>query len=246
MIRNLGMPHGAQQDGVGRAQQIQSIRRHHAPVAEIMVGSPVEIVIVELELVQPAGLVEHALGLRDHLHPHAVARDHRNMKRLHGIFNGSAGTRARRMLVYEGMKGQLKVSTPAQYIAKLEEPRKTEVVALDALIRKTAPKLAPFVHSGVLAYGPWRYKYASGREGDWFRIGVASNQELHFALHLRGRRERVRRRALQESVAQSQHRPELRAVQTSQRPRPGGTQKDDPRRRTSRHGVKLDLRQGVR
>ena len=74
------------------------------------------------------------------------------------------------------MRGQLKVSTPAEYIAKLEEPRKAEVAALDALIRKTAPKLKPFIHIGVLAYGPYRYKYASGREGDWFRIGVASNK----------------------------------------------------------------------
>jgi hypothetical protein len=74
------------------------------------------------------------------------------------------------------MKGQLKVSTPAEYIAKLVEPRKAEVVALDALIRKTAAKLAPFVHGGILAYGPWHYKYPSGREGDWFRIGVASNK----------------------------------------------------------------------
>src|SRR5579864_926805 len=74
------------------------------------------------------------------------------------------------------MKGQLKVSTPAEYIAKLDEPRKSEVVALDAVIRKTAPKLAPFVRGGILAYGPWNYKYASGRECDWFRIGVASNK----------------------------------------------------------------------
>jgi hypothetical protein len=74
------------------------------------------------------------------------------------------------------MKGQLKVSSPAEYIAKLEEPRKTEIAALDALIRKTAPKLEPFIHIGILAYGPWRYKYATGREGDWFRIGVASNK----------------------------------------------------------------------
>lgn len=74
------------------------------------------------------------------------------------------------------MKGQLKASTPAEYLAKLDEPRKSEVVALHALIRKTAPKLAPFVHGGILAYGPWHYKYASGREGDWFRIGVASNK----------------------------------------------------------------------
>jgi hypothetical protein len=73
------------------------------------------------------------------------------------------------------VKGQLKVSSPAEYIAQLEEPRKTEVAALDALIRKTA-KLEPFIHSGMLAYGPSHYKYASGREGDWFRIGVASNK----------------------------------------------------------------------
>ncbi len=80
------------------------------------------------------------------------------------------------MLHYEAVKGQLKVSAPAEYIAKLEEPRRTEVGALDALIRKTAPKLQPFIHSGMLAYGRCHYKYASGREGDWFRIGVASNK----------------------------------------------------------------------
>ena len=74
------------------------------------------------------------------------------------------------------MKGQLKVSTPAEYIAKLEEPRKADVAALHALIRKTAPKLKPFIQTGVLAYGPYHYKYASGREGEWFRIGVASNK----------------------------------------------------------------------
>ena len=49
------------------------------------------------------------------------------------------------------MKGQLKVCTPAEYIAQLEEPRKTEVAALDILIRKTA-KLEPFIHSGMLAW----------------------------------------------------------------------------------------------
>ena len=73
------------------------------------------------------------------------------------------------------MKGQLKVSTPAEYLAQLEEPRKSDVAALDALIRKTA-KLEPFLHSGMLAYGPCHLKYASGREVDWFRIGVSSNQ----------------------------------------------------------------------
>jgi len=73
------------------------------------------------------------------------------------------------------MKGQLRASTPEEYIGQLDEPRKSEVAALDVLIRETAPGLKPFIHSGMLAYGPMRYKYASGREGDWFHIGVASN-----------------------------------------------------------------------
>jgi hypothetical protein len=73
------------------------------------------------------------------------------------------------------MKGQLDVSTPKEYLAALEEPRRSQVAKLDKLVRKSAPKLKPFIHSGMLAFGPCHYKYASGREGDWFRIGIASN-----------------------------------------------------------------------
>ena len=74
------------------------------------------------------------------------------------------------------MKGQSKTATtPKQYIDELEEPRKGDIKKLDALIRKTVPKLERFLHSGMLAYGPFHYKYASGREGDWFKIGLASN-----------------------------------------------------------------------
>jgi hypothetical protein len=75
------------------------------------------------------------------------------------------------------VKGQLKVSTPEEYIGKLEEPRRTDVAALDALIRKTTPKLEPFIFSGMLGYGPYRYKYASGREGDGARIALSSNAD---------------------------------------------------------------------
>ncbi len=74
------------------------------------------------------------------------------------------------------MKGQLKASTPKAYIEQLEEPRKGEIVRLDRLVRKTVPALKPFVHAGMLAYGPMHYRYPSGREGDWFKIGVASNK----------------------------------------------------------------------
>lgn len=51
------------------------------------------------------------------------------------------------------MKGELKVAMPAEYLAKVGEPRKADIAALDALIRKHAPKLKPFVHSGMLGCG---------------------------------------------------------------------------------------------
>ena len=74
------------------------------------------------------------------------------------------------------MKGQLKnVSTPEAYIAAVGEKRRADIAALHQLIRQHTPELKPFIHIGILAYGPYRYKYPSGREGDWFRIGIASN-----------------------------------------------------------------------
>jgi uncharacterized protein YdhG (YjbR/CyaY superfamily) len=73
------------------------------------------------------------------------------------------------------MKGQLKASTPAEYIAQLEEPRKSDVAALDQMIRKAAPELEPFIHIGMLGYGRKHYKYESGREGDSCVVGLASN-----------------------------------------------------------------------
>jgi Domain of unknown function (DU1801) len=74
------------------------------------------------------------------------------------------------------MKGQIRqASTPREYLAALSEPRKADVAALHRLIRRTAPNLKPFIHLGVLAYGPIHYRYASGREGDACKIGVASN-----------------------------------------------------------------------
>ena len=74
------------------------------------------------------------------------------------------------------MKGQLKVSTPKQYLESLEEPCRSEVTQLDALVRKTVPKLKAFIHAGMLAYGPLKYRTKAGREMDWFKISIASNK----------------------------------------------------------------------
>jgi hypothetical protein len=67
-------------------------------------------------------------------------------------------------------------ATPEDYIAQLDEPRRAEIQAIHDFIRKAVPKLEPFIIKGMLAYGPYHYKYASGREGDWCKIALASNK----------------------------------------------------------------------
>ena len=75
------------------------------------------------------------------------------------------------------------VATPDAFIEALDEPRRSEIEALHELIRRTAPALDPHVRSGMLAYGTYRYRYGSGREGEWCRIGLASNK-ASISLHV--------------------------------------------------------------
>jgi hypothetical protein len=79
------------------------------------------------------------------------------------------------------MYGQSKAKTAKEYIEELPEPRKSEIAALDKLIQK-ATGLKPFMMAGILAYGPYHYKYASGREGDWAAVAMA-NQKNYISLY---------------------------------------------------------------
>jgi hypothetical protein len=67
-------------------------------------------------------------------------------------------------------------TTPEEYIANQEGPRREQIQWLHDLIRNTAPGLEPHIQSGMIGYGAYHYKYASGREGDTFVVGVASNK----------------------------------------------------------------------
>ena len=66
-------------------------------------------------------------------------------------------------------------TTPEQYIAQLDEPRREQVGRLHDLIRATVPDLEPYMGSGMIGYGRYRYRYASGREGDCL-LGLASHK----------------------------------------------------------------------
>jgi uncharacterized protein YdhG (YjbR/CyaY superfamily) len=64
--------------------------------------------------------------------------------------------------------------TPDEYIEGLDEPRRSEIADLDTLIRETAPDLERHMYSGMLGYGTYHYKYASGREGDAPIVALSS------------------------------------------------------------------------
>ena len=74
-------------------------------------------------------------------------------------------------------------TTPEAYLDALDEPRRSEVRAVHELIRAAAPALEPHIQSGMLAYGRYAYRYASGRTGEWFPIGLAS-QKRYISLYV--------------------------------------------------------------
>jgi hypothetical protein len=90
------------------------------------------------------------------------------------------------------MPAAAKPTTPAAYLAALPEPRRTELKALDAAIRKAAPRLKPHLGYGgtILGYGHYHYKYASGREGDCGIVGISSRAQ-YISLYVSGVRNGV-------------------------------------------------------
>ena len=74
------------------------------------------------------------------------------------------------------MLGKSKAKTPREYIEKLPEPRRSEMKQFHRLITKTAPALKPKMWGGVVGYGSFHYRYATGREGDWFVVGLSSRK----------------------------------------------------------------------
>ena len=75
-------------------------------------------------------------------------------------------------------------ATPEEYIALIEdEARRSDVKLLDKLIREVVPNWKPYIMSNMLSYGTYHYTYASGREGDWMIIALAS-QKNYISLYV--------------------------------------------------------------
>src|SRR5277367_4620645 len=81
-----------------------------------------------------------------------------------------------------------KLPTIDEFLAALPADRRGTVTTLHKAIRKAVPKLAPEIMSGmgpspIIGYGKYRYKSSSGREGDWFLIGLVPGKS-DYSLHI--------------------------------------------------------------
>lgn len=68
-----------------------------------------------------------------------------------------------------------------EFLADVPEDRRETIRTLHDIIVEAAPDLAPKIWpmSGkpLIGYGDYHYRYASGREGDWFVLGIASQKQ---------------------------------------------------------------------
>ncbi len=62
------------------------------------------------------------------------------------------------------------------YLEGLDETRREAVARLDELIRESLPGIEPDVGAETIGYGPFHYRYPSGREGDAHRISLAARK----------------------------------------------------------------------
>ena len=74
------------------------------------------------------------------------------------------------------MQSRSTATTHEEYIELAPENRRQDLRRLHDLIRQTAPELEPTMEFGMLGYGKYHYRYATGREGEWMLVGVASNK----------------------------------------------------------------------
>ena len=81
------------------------------------------------------------------------------------------------------MNAAPEATTPTAYLAALPADRKAALTRVHRAIRKSAPRLKPGIHYGMIGYGIAPYRTKSGSEGVWFKVGLAS-QKNHMSLYI--------------------------------------------------------------
>lgn len=79
------------------------------------------------------------------------------------------------------MKAELKTKPSdqdvQQFIQAMPDGRRQVIEQLHQLIVETLPNQDVKLWGKILGYGDYHYKYKSGREGDWFPVGLANGAQ---------------------------------------------------------------------
>jgi Domain of unknown function (DU1801) len=62
------------------------------------------------------------------------------------------------------------------YLASLPDGRREIVSRVHEVVTEAVPDLEVRMWRKFIGYGTYHYRYASGREGDWFPIGLTNNK----------------------------------------------------------------------
>ena len=66
---------------------------------------------------------------------------------------------------------------PGDFLGKIKDAAtRKDCADIAALLQRITGAAAKMWGPSIVGFGSYHYKYDSGREGDWFRIGVASNR----------------------------------------------------------------------
>lgn len=74
----------------------------------------------------------------------------------------------------------------ASYLAAIEDPsRQADCKTIAAMMEELTGAKPKMWGESIVGFGDYRYKYASGREGDWFLAGF-SNRKQSLTLYIMG------------------------------------------------------------
>jgi hypothetical protein len=65
-----------------------------------------------------------------------------------------------------------------EFLEQIEDPkRKADCISISALMEKLSGSQPKMWGDSIVGFGDYRYKYASGREGDWFLAGFSPRKQ---------------------------------------------------------------------
>lgn len=74
----------------------------------------------------------------------------------------------------------------ASYLAEIEDPvRQADCKTIASMMEELTGSKPKMWGESIVGFGDYRYKYASGREGDWFLAGF-SNRKQSLTLYIMG------------------------------------------------------------